>query len=78
MLADRDKIAIVRAILSLAQALGMKTTAEGIETIELGQTLAALGCTYGQGYVYSRPLEAEAAYQFLIDSRQPSTASAAS
>ncbi|HSI17137.1 MAG TPA: EAL domain-containing protein, partial [Sphingomonas sp.] len=78
MLADRDKIAIVRAILSLAQALGMKTTAEGIETIELGQTLAALGCTYGQGYVYSRPLEADAAYQFLVDSRQPSTASAAS
>ena len=78
MLADRDKIAIVRAILSLAQALGMKTTAEGIETIELGQTLAALGCTYGQGYVYSRPLEADAAYQFLVDSRQPATASAAS
>lgn len=78
MLADRDKIAIVRAILSLAQALGMKTTAEGIETIELGQTLAALGCTYGQGYVYSRPLEADAAYQFLVDSRQPATASSAS
>lgn len=78
MLADRDKIAIVRAILSLAQALGMKTTAEGIETNELGQTLAALGCTYGQGYVYSRPLEAEAAFQFFCESRQPSTAAAAS
>ena len=65
MLADRDKIAIVRAILSLAQALGMKTTAEGIETNELAQTLAALGCTYGQGFVYARPLEAEAAYAVL-------------
>lgn len=69
MLADRDKIAIVRAILSLAQALGMKTTAEGIETNELAQTLAALGCTYGQGYLYARPLEAEAAYAMLVDSR---------
>ena len=49
MLADRDKVAIVRAVLSLAQALGMRTTAEGIETNELAQTLAALGCTYGQG-----------------------------
>jgi diguanylate cyclase (GGDEF)-like protein len=68
MLADRDKIAIVRAILSLAQALGMMTTAEGIETRELSQTLAALGCTYGQGYVYARPLEAEAAYAFLAAS----------
>lgn len=61
MLADRDKIAIVRAVLGLAQALGMKTTAEGIETVELGQTLAALGCTYGQGYVYARPLDPDAA-----------------
>jgi diguanylate cyclase (GGDEF)-like protein len=78
MLADRDKIAIVRAILSLAQALGMKTTAEGIETNELGQTLAALGCTYGQGYIYARPLEAEAAFQFFCERRQPSTAAAAS
>jgi len=62
MLADRDKVSIVRAILSLAQALNMKTTAEGIETNELAQTLGALGCTYGQGYVFARPLEADAAF----------------
>ncbi|MFL0413920.1 putative bifunctional diguanylate cyclase/phosphodiesterase [Sphingomonas sp. 179-I 2A4 NHS] len=66
MLGDRDKIAIVRAILSLAQALGMETIAEGIEGQELGQTLAALGCTYGQGYAYSRPLPAEEAYRLLV------------
>lgn len=65
MLADRDKIAIVRAILSLAQALGMRTTAEGIESNELAQTLAALGCTYGQGYLYAKPLESDAAYALL-------------
>ena len=68
MLADRDKIAIVRAILSLAQALGLDTTAEGIETNELAQTLTALGCTFGQGYVYAKPLEAAAAYDFLMAS----------
>ncbi len=65
MLADRDKVSIVRAILSLAQALGMKTTAEGIETNELAQTLAALGCTFGQGYFYAKPLEADAAYAMI-------------
>lgn len=65
MLADRDKVAIVRAILSLAQALGMKTTAEGIETPELAQTLAALGCEYGQGYLFARPLPADEAFQLL-------------
>ena len=69
MLADRDKIAIVRAILSLAQALGMKTTAEGVETYELAQTLAALGCSYGQGFLYSRPLEADEAYARLMEDR---------
>jgi EAL domain-containing protein (putative c-di-GMP-specific phosphodiesterase class I) len=69
MLADRDKIAIVRAILSLAQALGMRTTAEGIESLELGQTLAALGCTYGQGYAYARPLEAADALALIAAER---------
>nr|WP_322965888.1 bifunctional diguanylate cyclase/phosphodiesterase [Sphingomonas sp. SGZ-02] len=67
MLADRDKIAIVRAILGLAQALGMKTTAEGIEAVELGQTLAALGCSHGQGYYYARPLSPEAAWAMIAD-----------
>ena len=65
MLADRDKIAIVRAILSLAQALSMQTVAEGIETQELAQTLAAMGCTMGQGYYFARPLEAEAAWSLI-------------
>ncbi|PZR45503.1 MAG: GGDEF-domain containing protein, partial [Stutzerimonas stutzeri] len=64
MLADRDKVAIVRAVLSLAHALGMETTAEGIETIELSQTLAALGCTYGQGFLYAAPLHSAAALDF--------------
>ena len=76
MLADRDKIAIVRAVLSLSQALGMKTTAEGIETVELAQTLAALGCTYGQGYIYARPLEMDAAYAFALANAVATTSSA--
>ena len=76
MLQDRDKIAIVRAVLSLSQALGMQTTAEGIETVELGQTLAALGCTYGQGYIYARPLEADAAYAFARANAAATTSAA--
>jgi len=65
MLADRDKVAIVRAVLSLADALGMTTTAEGVETVELAQTLAALGCTYGQGHYFAAPLGAEDALAYL-------------
>jgi len=64
MLADRDKVAIVRAVLSLADALGKTTTAEGVETIELSQTLAALGCSHGQGYFYAPPLAADAAREY--------------
>lgn len=66
MLQERDKVAIVRAILSLASALGMETTAEGIETLEISQTLAALGCSFGQGYYYSRPVPADEAYEYMI------------
>ncbi len=64
MLADRDKVAIVRAVLSLADALGKTTTAEGVETIELSQTLAALGCSHAQGYHYAAPLPADKAEAF--------------
>ncbi|MFV0624605.1 putative bifunctional diguanylate cyclase/phosphodiesterase [Sphingomonas sp. ac-8] len=67
MLASRDKVAIVRAVLSLAQTLGMRTTAEGIETPALEQTLTALGCSYGQGYLYSRPVDADQAYRLLLE-----------
>ncbi|MCM8731848.1 putative bifunctional diguanylate cyclase/phosphodiesterase [Hephaestia sp. GCM10023244] len=74
LLADRDKVAIVRAILSLAQALGMKTTAEGVETLELAQTLTALGCTYGQGYAFARALDPDAAYAHLIARNHSSAA----
>ena len=65
MLCDGDKLAIVRAVLSLAQALGMETVAEGIESIEVGQALLALGCHYGQGFAYARPLPADDAYRLL-------------
>jgi diguanylate cyclase (GGDEF)-like protein len=64
MMVDPDAVAIVRAVLSLADALGMSTTAEGIETVELATTLATLGCASGQGYYFAKPLEAEAALDY--------------
>jgi c-di-GMP phosphodiesterase Gmr len=73
MLENRDKRAIVRTVLSLARALGMETTAEGIETAETSDALKKLGCSVGQGYYYARPLTAEAAYAFLADSRANAT-----
>jgi diguanylate cyclase (GGDEF)-like protein len=66
MLADSDSTAIVRAVLSLARALGMETTAEGIDSEDLAEMLTELGCTYGQGYFYSEPLPAEEAFAYAV------------
>jgi diguanylate cyclase (GGDEF)-like protein len=65
MMVDPDSVAIVRAVLSLAEALGMSTTAEGVETVELATTLAALGCASGQGYYFSKPLTPDSAIAYL-------------
>ncbi|MEE2741267.1 MAG: EAL domain-containing protein [Pseudomonadota bacterium] len=61
MLEDHDKMVIVRTILSLAESLNLKVTAEGIETQALALQLQNLGCWQGQGYYFARPMnEAEA------------------
>ncbi len=65
--ANKDNAAIVSTILSLANALGMKTTAEGIETAAISAALRKLGCTNGQGYYFAKPLTFDAAYSFLSD-----------
>jgi diguanylate cyclase (GGDEF)-like protein len=70
MMRDPDAVAIVRAVLSLADALGMSTTAEGIETVELATTLATLGCASGQGFYFAKPLEAEAAIEYWKSRRK--------
>lgn len=64
MVDDRDKVAIVRTIQSLAEVLGMKTTAEGVETADQARLLSALGCDFGQGYLFARPLESGTALDF--------------
>jgi EAL domain-containing protein (putative c-di-GMP-specific phosphodiesterase class I) len=53
---DNDN-AIVRTISTLARNLGMEVIAEGIETEEHYQQLKMLGCEYGQGYLFSRPVD---------------------
>jgi diguanylate cyclase (GGDEF)-like protein len=70
MMRDPDAVAIVRAVLSLADALGMSTTAEGIETVELATTLATLGCASGQGYYFAKPLEPDAALDYWKSRRK--------
>lgn len=55
--------AVVDAILAWSAASGLPVIAEGIETIEQAGALRDLGCDYGQGYLYSRPVPAIEARQ---------------
>jgi diguanylate cyclase (GGDEF)-like protein/PAS domain S-box-containing protein len=62
-----DTSEIIRTILHLAQSLGMDVVAEGVETKEQLARLTALGCSSGQGYYFSKPLDAERAQRLLRD-----------
>jgi diguanylate cyclase (GGDEF)-like protein len=55
MLAKPEEARIVKAILSLSQALGLHTTAEGIESKQVLERLAKLGCDTGQGFLFGEP-----------------------
>lgn len=52
----KNDAAIAKTILTLADTLGLTPTAEGIETIEQCRMLAKMGCTRGQGYLFSKPV----------------------
>ena len=58
--ADSPVAKIAQMILTLAQALGLETVAEGIETPSQWQKLREIGCDFGQGYLFSKPLTATA------------------
>ncbi|MGB3470373.1 MAG: EAL domain-containing protein [Erythrobacter sp.] len=57
--------AVIRAITTLADALGMETLAEGVENIEQFEVLEREGCRYIQGYLFSRPVAAHAVANLL-------------
>lgn len=68
LLADeRQDVALVSAILSMANSLGLEAIAEGVETEEQARVLRGMGCTFAQGYLYSKPLSAEEFKQFLSE-----------
>ena len=65
MESDHDNLKIVEAIVQLAQALQLDIVAEGIETGWQAQQLIEFGCTHGQGYWFSQPLDNQAAWGLL-------------
>jgi diguanylate cyclase (GGDEF)-like protein len=70
-----DSDVIVRSTVALAHSLGLQVIAEGIEHPDQLRRLRTLGCEYGQGYLFSHPLSAEAT-QTLLTSWSPELAAA--
>jgi diguanylate cyclase (GGDEF)-like protein/PAS domain S-box-containing protein len=71
MVENNENAEIVRTIAGLAQNLGMDVVAEGVETREQLEILRALGCKYGQGYFFSKPLDTQDAEGFICETYSP-------
>ncbi|MFZ5477089.1 MAG: putative bifunctional diguanylate cyclase/phosphodiesterase [Myxococcota bacterium] len=65
----QENAAIVGTIAALADHLGMDVIAEGVETLEQAHRLAALHCKSGQGYLFSKPVDAETVRHMLEEDR---------
>lgn len=56
---------LVKTILAMARNLGLSVVAEGVENVRQLRRLERLGCPYAQGYLFSKPLRAEAMASYL-------------
>jgi EAL domain-containing protein (putative c-di-GMP-specific phosphodiesterase class I) len=68
---DRESAAIVKAVTTLAQALGIPVTAEGLEDAETYAKAAALGARTGQGWFVGKPMDADAVADLLRRRQMP-------
>jgi len=64
---DRESAAIVRAVTTLADALGVPVTVEGIENAETHAAVAGFGCAVGQGWYFGKPMNGDQAAALLRD-----------
>jgi diguanylate cyclase (GGDEF)-like protein/PAS domain S-box-containing protein len=71
-----ESLAIIRAVVAMADSLGMTTTAEGAETEEEFEMIRELGCTKVQGYLFGKPMVAEEARKLMTRSEQRRSAAA--
>ena len=62
---NAESLAIIRAVVAMAQSLEMTTTAEGAETFEEVQLIKSLGCDKIQGYYFGRPMDAQDALKLF-------------
>jgi len=67
---EDDALAIVKTIITLAHQLGRQVIVEGVETAEHLVILRSLGCEYGQGYFFAKPLAPEEVKTLLASGRR--------
>ena len=72
---NENDAVIVRSTIDLAHNLGLKVTAEGVETREAWDTLSVLGCDQSQGYFMGRPMSVEKLDTWLRETARPSAKS---
>jgi EAL domain-containing protein (putative c-di-GMP-specific phosphodiesterase class I) len=73
---SKEDSMIARTIMPLAQHLGLDVVAEGVETIEQATLLKELRCKYAQGFLFSRPINAEDVQRMLAKGLDSATANA--
>jgi sensor c-di-GMP phosphodiesterase-like protein len=71
---DHNTYVIVKSIIEMARGLNKTVIAEGIETTEQFQLLRDVGCKYGQGFLFARPMEKEDVVSFLLGKTQKKAA----
>jgi diguanylate cyclase (GGDEF)-like protein len=71
MLESPDDEVVVKSILDLAAALGIRSVAEGVESADVATALVAMGCVAAQGWHFARPMNAVSATAWLIDHCAP-------
>lgn len=65
---DRNDVAITRAIFAMGKSLNLDILAEGVETVDQEEYLKQMGCKFVQGFLYSRPVTAEA-FEYLYKNK---------
>jgi diguanylate cyclase (GGDEF)-like protein len=74
VLSDRNSAETLSLILTVANKLKLQVIAEGIESVLQFSRLKGLGCEFGQGYFFSKPVDARSAEQLLIRARAAAAA----
>jgi EAL domain-containing protein (putative c-di-GMP-specific phosphodiesterase class I) len=66
---DPRTLTILKGVIEMARALGIKITAEGVETPAQQDRMRQLGCDSAQGYLFSQPLTSDEFMQIFVEQR---------